>query len=179
MGDIISALILVGRAAGTTRSAHKIPAIERAGAELAIDTDKESFADVLEQRWGGDAVDVILDPIGAATLADDVRVLKTGGRVVFLATLSGAKAEVDIARLMGKRARLIGSMLRARTRPEKARLVARFREEILPGFVTGALSIAVDSVFPPARSAEAFERMKANRNVGKILIDWSPMSSER
>lgn len=166
------ARLLGARAGGTTRTAAKVPAIERAGAELAIDTEKEPFADVLERRWGRDAVDVVLDPIGAATLADDLRVLKIGGRVVFLATLSGAKAELDIARLMGKRARLIGSTLRARARDEKARLVARFREEILPGFATGALSVAVDSVFPAARSAEAFERMKANRNVGKILIDW-------
>ncbi len=167
------ARLLGARAAGTTRSADKIPAITRAGAELAIDTDKEPFADVLEKRWGRDAVDVVLDPIGAATLADDVRVLKTGGRVVFLATLSGAKAELDIARLMGKRARLIGSMLRARPRPEKARLVARFRDEVLPGFAEGTLSVAVDSMFPASRGAEAFERMEANRNVGKILIDWN------
>ncbi len=167
------ARLLGARAAGTTRSAGKIPAIEQAGAELVIDTAKGSFADAVEERWGRDAVDVVLDPIGAATLADDVRVLKIGGRVVFLATLSGAKAELDIARLMAKRARLIGSTLRARSRPEKARLVARFREEALPGFATGGLSVAVDSVFPASRSAEAFERMKANRNVGKILIDWS------
>lgn len=167
------AKLLGARAAGTTRSAGKISAILRAGAEVGIDTSQRSFADALEERWGRDAVDVVLDPVGAATLADDVRVLKTGGRVVFLATLSGSKAELDIARLMGKRGRLIGSTLRARSRAEKATLVGRFREEILPGFATGALSVAVDSVFPPARAAEAFERMKADRNVGKILIDWS------
>jgi NADPH:quinone reductase len=91
---------------------------------------------------------------------------------VFLSTISGAKAELDLARLMGKRGRIIGSMLRARTREDKARIVSRFRSEILPGFATGELSVTVDSTLPAERAAEAFERMRENRNVGKILIDW-------
>ena len=166
------ARFLGARVAGTSRTAGKLPAIAAAGAELAIDTTRESFAEAIEHRWGRDAIDIVLDPVGAATLAGDVRVLRTGGRVVFLSTLSGARAELDIARLMGKRARIIGSTLRARPRAEKARLVTRFREEILPAFASGALSVAIDSVFPVARAAEAFERMKADRNVGKIVIDW-------
>jgi NADPH2:quinone reductase len=73
---------------------------------------------------------------------------------------------------MHKRARLVGSMLRARSRAEKAAIVARFREELLPGFTAGALRVDVDAVFPALRAAEAFERMRANRNAGKILIAW-------
>ena len=127
---------------------------------------------MIEAKWGPDAIAVVLDPVGADTLAGDLRVLAIRGRVVFLATMSGAKATLEIPRLMGKRARLIGSTLRGRPRPEKARLVERFTREILPAFETGALSVEVDSVFPPARAAEAFQRMKENRNAGKILIDW-------
>jgi NADPH:quinone reductase-like Zn-dependent oxidoreductase len=171
------ARFLGARAAGTSRSSGKLPAIVRAGADLAIDTTERSFAEAVEERWGRDAVDVVLDPVGAATLAGDVRVLRTGGRVIILSMLSGARAELDIAAFWAKRGRLIGSALRARPREEKAQLVARFREEILPGFAAGKLSVDVDSVFPAARSAEAFERMKANRNVGKILIDWNLTSA--
>ena len=74
---------------------------------------------------------------------------------------------------MAKRGRLIGSTLRSRPREEKARIITRFREEVLPGFDSGALRVSIDARFPPDRAAEAFSRMRANLNAGKILIDWS------
>ena len=159
--------------AATTRSAEKLPALRQAGAELAIDSAAGDFREAIERTWGSGAIDVVLDPVGADTLAGDLSVLRTGGRIVFLATMSGAKAELDIARLMERRARIIGSTLRSRSREEKAALVSRFRTDILPGFETGALSPAVDSIFPPERAGEALARMRANRNSGKILIDWT------
>jgi NADPH:quinone reductase-like Zn-dependent oxidoreductase len=73
---------------------------------------------------------------------------------------------------MKKRARLIGSTLRSRSRAEKAEIVARFRSEILPGFDSGALSPSIDAVYPPDRAAEGFSRMRENKNAGKILIRW-------
>ncbi len=161
------------RVAATTRTADKLRALETAGADLAVDTGRADFAAAVEARWGRDAVDIVLDPIGAASLTGDLRVLATGGRIVFIATMSGATAEVDLGLLMRKRARLAGSTLRSRSRAEKAAIVARFRAEILPGFDTGALGVTVDSVFPPARAAEAFQRMRENRNVGKIVIAWA------
>ncbi len=160
------------RVAATTRTAEKRPALEAAGADLAIDSARQDFAAEIEARWGRDAVDLVLDPIGTATLARDIRVLKTGGHIMLIGTLSAARADVDLALVMHKRARLVGSVLRARSRQEKAAIVARFREQILPGFTAGALRVAVDSVLPVTRAAEAFERMRANRNAGKILIAW-------
>jgi NADPH2:quinone reductase len=165
--------------AATTRSAGKLPAMREAGADLAIDTGAASFSEAIERAWGPSAVDVVLDPVGAETLSGDLAVLALKGRIVFLATMSGARAELDIARLMGKRGRLIGSTLRSRSREEKARLVGRFRSEVLPGFASGALSVAIDSIYPPVRAAEAFERMRGNGNVGKILIDWSQKPETR
>lgn len=159
--------------AATTRSAEKLPALRQAGAELAIDTSAGGFSEAIERAWGSGAIDVVLDPVGADTLAGDLAVLRTGGRIVFLSTMSGAKAELDIGRLMGKRARIIGSMLRSRSREEKAALVSRFRTEVLPGFERGALGVAIDSIFAPARAGEALSRMRANRNTGKILLDWT------
>jgi len=174
LAAIATAKLLGASAAATTRTAAKLEAIRSAGADLAIDTRREDFAETIENAWGKNAVDVILDPVGADTLAGNLRVLSIGGRVVFLATMSGAKTELDIVRLMGKRARLIGSTLRSRSRTEKARLVARFREEILPGFDAGKLSVVIDSVYPPERAGQAFARMRRNENAGKIVIDWSP-----
>ena len=160
------------RVAATTRSADKLKALEAVGADLPIDTSRQEFVAEIERRWGRDAVDVVLDPVGAATFAGDLRILKTGGRIVILATMSGSEVALDLSLLMRKRARIVGTMLRARSRAEKAAIVSRFKEEILPGLASGALRVVVDAVFPVARAAEALQRMRENRNAGKILIAW-------
>lgn len=168
---------LVGaQVAATTRTPEKRAALAAAGAELALvatgAADDRSLLEV-ERHWGSDAVDVILDPIGGATLAADLRVLATGGRIVVIATMGGARPEIDLALLMRKRGRLIGSTLRARSRGEKAGLIARFREACLPAFAAGRLRVNVDAVFPPDQAAQAFQRMRENRTTGKLLIVWS------
>ena len=160
------------RVAATTRSREKLPALARAGADLALDSTSEDVVGAIESHWGRNAVRAILDPVGASTLAADLELLATGGVVLCLATMSGARAEVNLSLLMKKRARLVGSALRSRSREDKAAIVRRFREEVLPGFDDGRLSVTVDSAFPPARAAEAFQRMRENRNTGKIIIDW-------
>jgi putative PIG3 family NAD(P)H quinone oxidoreductase len=167
------ARFLGARVAATTRTASKLAAIRQAGADLAIDTRAANFAAALEEAWGRDSIAVVLDPIGADTLPGDLRVLRPDGHIAFIATLSGSNASLDLGGLIRKRARLIGSTLRSRSREDKARLVERFRREVLPGFDRGALGVVVDAVYPPQRAGEAFEKMKENRNVGKILIDWT------
>jgi putative PIG3 family NAD(P)H quinone oxidoreductase len=158
------------RVAATTRTADKLAALAAAGADLAL-LGPDAVTEI-ERHWGKDSVDVVLDPIGAATLPGDLAVLASGGRIISIATLGGAGAALDLSLLMRKRARLIGSTLRARSRTEKAALVAQFRRDILPAFDSGTLRVTIDSVFPPARAAEAFQRMRDNANTGKIVIDW-------
>ena len=165
MGKLVGAKV-----AATTRTADKLAALTAAGADLAL-LGPHAVSEI-EQRWGPDSVAVVLDPIGAATLPGDLAVLAPGGRIVSIATLGGAAAPLDLSLLMRKRARLIGSMLRARSRTEKAALVAQFRRDILPAFDSEALRVTVDSVFPPARAVAAFQRMRDNANTGKIVIDW-------
>jgi len=165
MGKLVGAKV-----AATTRTADKLAALTAAGADLAL-LGPHAVSEI-EQRWGPDSVAVVLDPIGAATLPGDLAVLAPGGRIVSIATLGGAAAPLDLSLLMRKRARLIGSMLRARSRTEKAALVAQFRRDILPAFDSEALRVTLDSVFPPARAVAAFQRMRDNANTGKIVIDW-------
>jgi putative PIG3 family NAD(P)H quinone oxidoreductase len=166
------AKLLGARVAATTRTAAKLPALRDAGADLAIDASASRFSEALTEAWGRDAVHVILDPVGAATLAGDLRVLAPGGRAIFLSTMSGREAPLDLALLMQKRAALVGSMLRGRSRAEKAEIVARFRERMLPAFAEGRLRVIVDLIYPPTQAAAAFQRMRDNANVGKILINW-------
>jgi len=173
LAAIRTARFLGASVAATTRSPSKVAALREAGADPAIATSVVRFEEAVAAAWGPGSVDVVLDPVGADTLSGDLEVLAAGGRIVFLATMSGARAELDIARLMGRRGRIVGSTLRARSRQEKARLVERFRADVLPGFDTGVLRATIDSVYPAARAGEAFSRMRSNRNVGKILLDWS------
>jgi len=166
------AKLLGARVAATTRTTAKLQPLRDAGADLAIDTSSSRFGEAVAEAWGRDAVHVVLDPVGAATLAGDLRVLAPGGRVIFLSTMSGREAPLDISALMSKRGAIIGSTLRGRSRAEKAELVARFRERMLPAFADGRLRVVVDLVYPPAQAAAAFQRMRDNANVGKILINW-------
>lgn len=179
LAAIQTAKFLGASVAATTRSSAKLEAVRRAGADLAIDSRAQSFAEAVESAWGVNAVDLVLDPIGAETLERDLRVLATGGRVICLSALSGAHADLDIGLLMAKRARVIGSTLRSRPRREKAELVARFVEQMSPGFASGALSVFVDTVFQPERAGEAFERVRENRTTGKVLLDWRQVQDRR
>ncbi len=164
---------LGARVAATTRSPEKVNALTAAGADLAIVGEADQVVAEVERAWGENAVDVVLDPIGGATMAADMRLLATRGRIVCIATMGGAQVTTDLRLMMKKRVRLIGSTLRARSREEKARLVADFRARVLPAFgMQGRLSPVIDRVFAPEESAQAFERMRDNRNVGKLLIRW-------
>lgn len=167
------AKLIGAQVAATTRSPEKRDALVSAGADIAlVSADERSLVEV-ERQWGPNAVDVILDPVGGTTVAGDLRLLGTGGRIVVIATMGGSRADVDLGLLMRKRARLIGSTLRARSRTEKAALVRRFTHECLAGFESGGLRVSVDTVVPPEQSAQAFQRMHENRSVGKLLIAWA------
>ena len=167
------ARFLGAEVAATTRSPEKVPALTRAGASLALVSSRDDIPAEIEKAWGRDAIHVILDPIGGSLVEQNLRVLATGGRIVVIATMGGARPEIDLSLLMRKRAAVVGSTLRARSRAEKTRLVSRFRAEVLSGFDDGRLGVVVDAVYPPARAGEAFQRMRDNRSVGKLLIDWS------
>jgi len=167
------ARFLGAEVAATTRSPEKVAAMQSAGAALTVVTPPDDLATVIERAWGPDAVDVVLDPIGGSGLAQNLRVLALGGRVVAISTMGGARAEIDLSVLMRKRAAVVGSTLRSRSRAEKARLVARFRSEVFPGFDAGRLHVAVDRVYRPADAAAAFQRMRDNQSTGKLLIAWS------
>lgn len=159
--------------AATTRTKRKQAAMEEVGADLALVTSDGDAAAEIERSWGVNAVDVVLDPIGGATLAEDLRLLAPGGRIVVIATMGGARIDLDLSLMMKKRARVIGSTLRARGRKEKARLVSRFRDELLHAFDRKELRITVDTILPPDQAAQAFQRLHDNANVGKVLIRWN------
>ena len=169
-----AALQLVRRAGATAvatvRSPRKLGVTLSLGATFAIDTSAKDFAEEIEKAWGPGAVDVVLDPVGGSFLERNIRVMARGGRLVLIASMGGGSSTIDLRSVLLKRLRILGSTLRSRPTPEKIALTEAFVRDVLPGFSDGTLATVVDSVLPLARAGDAFRRMAANENVGKIVL---------
>ncbi len=114
--------------------------------------------------------DVILELVGGQNLAENLQALATGGRIAIIGVSAGAKGELNLLALMGKRARIHGSTLRARPLEEKALVARRLEHEVLPLFDSGALRVPIAETFPLAEAAAAYERFVAGGKLGKIVL---------
>ena len=113
---------------------------------------------------------MILELVGAPNLAENLTALATGGRIAVIGVPAGAKGELNLLALMGKRARIHGSTLRARSLEEKALNARRVEHEVLPLFESGALRVPIAETFPLERAADAYERFAAGGKLGKIVL---------
>jgi len=114
--------------------------------------------------------DVVLELVGAPNLPEDLAALATGGRIAVIGIGAGAKAEVNLGLMMGKRARIHASTLRARPLEEKAITARLVERSVLPGFASGDLSVPVCGTYPLDAVAEAYERFQAGGKLGKIVL---------
>ena len=165
-GGVGTAAIQLGRAAGATvtatvRDESKRAAVEELGAR-AIAPD--AFA-------GAGPFDVVLELVGAPNLADNVKALATGGRIAVIGIGAGAKAELNLAVLMGKRGRIMASTLRARPLEEKAQTARAVEAHVLPLVERGEVRVPVAETFPLDRVAEAYDRFTAGGKLGKIVLE--------
>ncbi len=152
----------------TAGSDEKCAACTKLGA-IAVNYKSEDWpARVREFHPQG--VDVIMDMVGAEYLSANIGLLRTRGRLVFISTLGGANGEVDIRQLMGKRLRLIGSVLRSRTLEEKIAIRNGFVTDFWDAIERGNILPLIDSVYPIILANEAHKRMAENRNTGKIVL---------
>ncbi|MDX6697809.1 MAG: hypothetical protein QOE65_1206 [Solirubrobacteraceae bacterium] len=164
-GGVGTAAVQLGRAAGarvtaTVRNADLRDDVAALGA-TAI--DPEGFAE-------HGPFDVVLELVGAPNLADDLNALDTGGRIAVIGVGAGFKAELNLLALMGKRARVHGSMLRNRPLEGKAAAARLVEKHVLPLFDTGALTVPVAETFPLDEVAAAYERFVAGGKLGKIVL---------
>ncbi|HEX9923250.1 MAG TPA: NAD(P)H-quinone oxidoreductase [Anaerolineae bacterium] len=167
--------IQLGREAGcrvfvTAGADDKLARCTELGAELAINYKQEDFAERIQAYTDGEGVDVILDIVGAPYFERNVQLLKLRGRLVFVSTLGGGQAEIDIRTLMRRRLRLIGSVLRSRSLEEKTEIKDRFLAQFWPLLEGGIIQPIIDSVYPIEQTNEAHEHMRNNKNTGKIIL---------
>jgi len=114
--------------------------------------------------------DVILELVGAVNLPENLRALAPEGRIAVIGIGAGSNGELDMRLLMAKRARIHGSMLRARTLEDKAQTARRMERSVLPLLAEGAVGVPVAATFPLARVADAYEAFTAGGKFGKIVL---------
>jgi len=158
------------QAFATAGSADKCAAIAGLGAE-PINYREQDFAEVIAQQTDGHGVDVILDIMGGSYLNNNLKALAMDGHLVMLGFLGGAKAnDVDLLTILGKRAVITGSLLRARTQEEKAAIAEQLREYIWPVLAAGRCLPIIDKVYEYTDAAQAHARMEGGDHIGKIVL---------
>src|SRR3954471_14442390 len=164
-GGVGTAAIQLGRATGarvtaTVRNEELRGQVEKLGAR-AIAPD--GFED-------DGPYDVILELVGAPNLPGNVKALASQGRIVVIGIGAGAKGELNLGALMGKRGRISASTLRSRPLEEKAMAARLVEREVLPLFEDGTLSVPVAETYALDQATEAYERFTAGGKLGKIVL---------
>lgn len=155
---------------GTSRTADKLEKSKEYGLDQGIIVGENVNFDEKIKQAGG--VDVVLDLVGAKYFAANVESLNLKGRIVFVGTTGGAKTELNISRIMAKRARLIGTVLRSRSTIEKAQATAAFVRDVLPLLASGKIFPVIDRVFKTEEIREAHEYLESNQSFGKIVLEF-------
>lgn len=154
----------------TAGSTAKIDRCVELGADAGFNRHDGSFADSV-RAWSGGGVDVILDPVGAAYVADNLKCLNLDGRLVVIGLLGGAVAEVPLGAMMVKRQRIIGSTLRARTIAAKAAVMDALEERVWPLIESGTMGPIVEATMPVQHASAAHELLATNDTFGKVVLE--------
>jgi len=158
-----------GQAFGTSRTPDKI---ERARTQGLVDgfTSLEGIVDWAKQVTGGHGFNIVLDLNGGPYFSASLATMAKRGHVILIGATAGAKSEIDLRLVFGKRLHIIGTVMRARSVEEKAAVNAAFAEDVLPLLAAGRVSPVIDSEFPLHRIADAHRRLESNDTFGKVVL---------
>lgn len=171
-----SMAIMLGKLFGLTvittcGSEDKCEAARGIGANLAINYREQDFVEEVQAFTGGKGVNLVLDMVAGSYVPRNLRCLAEDGRHVTIAVLGGAKAEINMAALMVRRATMTGSTLRPRSDGFKALLAQEIEENVWPLVAEGTLRPVMDRVFPLSEAGAAHARMEAGEHIGKIVLE--------
>jgi len=158
---------LSARVFTTAGSAEKLAVCADLGADVTINYRDDDFVEVLSEAGGAD---VILDNMGAKYLGRNVEALATSGRLVIIGMQGGVKGELDISRLLNKRAAVIATSLRGRPVEEKSAICAEVVEHVWPLVADGSVRPIVHETLPLAQAARAHRLMEDSEHIGKIVL---------
>ena len=140
------------------------------GARAAIDYRREDFVAAVAELYGGEGLDVVLDMIGAAYLARNLRLLRRDGRLVFIAFQQGSRGELDLREILARRLHLTGSAMRPRSIAEKTAIRDALRQRIWPALEAGRVRSHVHASFPMQEARGAHELMERGEHIGKLVL---------
>jgi putative PIG3 family NAD(P)H quinone oxidoreductase len=154
----------------TVGSKDKADACLKLGADVAINYKTQDFVAEVKTATNGAGANVILDMVGGEYIDRNYDAAAVDGRVVQIAILGGAKANINIAKVMVKRLNHTGSTLRPRSNTDKAAMVAAIEAKVMPLLREGRVKPLMDSTFPLEKAAEAHRRMESSEHIGKIVL---------
>jgi NADPH2:quinone reductase len=140
------------------------------GAVRAINYRDEDFVEVVKEVTDGQGVDVILDMVGGDYLPRQIQSLAYDGRLVFIALLGGAKAQVDLGRVLQRRLTITASTLRPRSVEFKAAIARQLEERVWPLLAAGKVKPVIHAVFSLEEAAQAHTLMESSTHIGKIML---------
>jgi NADPH:quinone reductase len=157
---------------GTSRTPEKLESAKEFGLSqsVAVGSDASKFSAAVKEWTNGQGVNVILDLVGAPYLKANLESLAPKGRMIFVGTTGGARAEIDYAIVMRKRLHIMGTSLRIRSLEEKAAATRLFAEHVVPLLESGSVKPVVDSVFKMDEVREAHRRIETNETFGKVIL---------
>jgi putative PIG3 family NAD(P)H quinone oxidoreductase len=165
------AVALGARVAVTAGTAEKLERCRELGADVLVNYREDDFVEAVRTATDGRGADVVLDNMGAAYLGRNVDVLATNGRLVVIGLQGGVKGELNLAQLLGKRAAVLATSLRARPAAEKAAIMAAVEEHVWPLVQQGTVRPVVHQVFDLADVRDAHACVEDSGHVGKVLLE--------
>ncbi|MFE4418703.1 NAD(P)H-quinone oxidoreductase [Streptomyces sp. NPDC056817] len=158
------------KVAVTAGTKEKLERCAELGAEILINYREQDFVEEIRRATDGNGADVILDNMGAKYLDRNVQALAVNGRLAIIGMQGGVKGELNIGTLLGKRAAISATSLRARPLSEKAAIVAAVREHVWPLIADGHVRPVVDQELPMSDAAAAHRILEESGHIGKVLL---------
>ncbi|MBC2873642.1 MULTISPECIES: NAD(P)H-quinone oxidoreductase [Streptomyces] len=158
------------RVAVTAGSREKLERCRELGADILVDYREQDFVEEIRKVTGGAGADVVLDIMGAKYLDRNVDVLAVNGRLAIIGLQGGRKAELDLGKLLTKRAAVMATALRSRPLAEKAAIMAAVREHVWPLVSGGRVRPVVDRTMPLRDATAAHRIVEDSSHVGKVLL---------
>ena len=158
------------RVYATAGSPDKVKACERLGAARGIDYKTEDFVEVIKKETGGKGVNIVLDIVAGSYVGRNIDCAALEGRIVVISLLGGARAEINVGKILMQRLTLTGSTLRSRTVEQKGAVAAAVLRNVWPLLRAGRARPVIHATFPLTEASEAHRLMESSNHIGKIVL---------
>ncbi len=150
----------------TVGSPEKAEFVRRLGADIIVNRKTDDLAAIMDKH----PVDIAMDCVVGAGMGNCLGRMARGGRWIVIATLAGAKTEIDMNNFFRKGLKLIGSTLRSRSVAMKARILTDLETKLWDKFSSGAIKSIVFKTLPIAKAEEAHALLEMQKNLGKVVL---------